>query len=250
MGFGYLHHYLALFMHEAAHFNLAASRKTNDWLTNLFLGVLQGYSVETYRPAHFGHHREIGQPEDPENHYFHAFDWRLVLLTLSGVRTAKAVVQRFFGPPTGPAEASVPSKTSSINWVVLSGGLVHGMIVIGAITAGKWPLAVAWIMGFLLWFPLFSTLRQILEHRDFNASNDTDYTRVPHGQFNRIFGDGPVARTFGAAGFSRHLLHHWEPQVSYTRLPELERFLLETEAGPTINAQRVTYWSALRKLAG
>jgi fatty acid desaturase len=248
IGFGYLHHYLALFMHEAAHFNVARSRKSNDLLTNLFLGVIQGYSVETYRPSHFGHHREIGSPEDPEHHYFYALDWRLVLLTLSGIRTAKGVWKRLRGSGKSAVAGAGKPGTPSGKWVVVAGVLVHGAIVVGSIVAGHWPLGLAWLLGFFIWFPFFSTIRQILEHRDFDAARDSDFTRERHGAISRIFGDGMVAGTLGAAGFSRHLLHHWEPQVPYTRLRELEQFLLETEAGPIIRARQETYLSALGKL--
>ena len=130
----------------------------------------------------------------------------------------------------------------------MAGGLIHGAIVVGSILSGHWPLALAWVLGFLTWFPFFITLREILEHRDFDTAKDTDFTRTPHGAISRIFGNGPVAATLGGAGFNRHLLHHWEPQISYTRLGELERFLLETEAGPIIRARQVTYFSTLRRL--
>lgn len=96
IGFGFLHHYLALFIHEASHHNLTASRRLNDRAANVFLGVLQGYSIETYRPTHFGHHREFGSPEDPEHHYFHALDFGLVLRTLSGIRAINAASERLF----------------------------------------------------------------------------------------------------------------------------------------------------------
>ena len=74
--------------------------------------------------------------------------------------------------------------------------------------------------------PFFVSLRQTLEHRDEDAHPGSDYTRVDHGgDANRLFGDGPVANTLGSAGFNRHALHHWEPQVSLHRLRELERYL-------------------------
>ena len=66
--FGYLHQYLSLFMHEAAHFNIATTRPANDRLTNIFIGMIQGYSIQAYRPKHFDHHRDLGLPEDPEHH--------------------------------------------------------------------------------------------------------------------------------------------------------------------------------------
>jgi fatty acid desaturase len=248
VAFGYLHHYLGLFMHEASHFHIAPSRGANDLLSNIFLGVLQGYSIETYRPTHFGHHREIGSPEDPEHHYFHSLDWRLVVMTLSGVETVKVIRRRLLVRGAAPsAEAGKPAPQKG-RWVMAAGGLVHASIVVGSLLTGHWQLSLAWTLGFLIWFPFFITIRQILEHRDFDAPKDADFTRQRHGAISRIFGEGPVASTLGGAGFNRHLLHHWEPQVSYTRLGELERFLLETEAGPIIRARKVTYLGTFHRL--
>ena len=36
--YGYFHHYLALFFHEASHRNIAKDKKLNDLLANLFIG--------------------------------------------------------------------------------------------------------------------------------------------------------------------------------------------------------------------
>jgi fatty acid desaturase len=247
MIFGYIHQYLSLFMHEAAHFNIATTRPANDRLANIFLGVIQGYSIQAYRPKHFGHHRELGQPEDPEHHYFHALNWRFFLLTLSGFFTMAEIVRRLPGrsPAAAPKAADAPAAA---NWVMATGALLHAGIVLGSFWAGRWELAVAWTVGFLIWFPFFSMLRQILEHRDFEASHETDFTQVRHGAITRIFGDGPVANTLGGAGFNRHLLHHWEPLVSYTRLPDLENFLMQTEAEPLMRARHDTYFGSFGKL--
>jgi hypothetical protein len=50
----------------------------------------------------------------------------------------------------------------------------------------------------------------------------------------------------GSAGFNRHLLHHWDPSVSYTRFDEMEAFLAETSVAPLMQSRQVTYFSALR----
>lgn len=68
-----------------------------------------------------------------------------------------------------------------------------------------------------------------------------DYSTQPHGAVNRLFGDGPLASTLGGAGFNRHLLHHWEPQISYTRLRELEVYLLRTDAAEGVRMRQSTY---------
>jgi hypothetical protein len=56
-----------------------------------------------------------------------------------------------------------------------------------------------------------------------------------------------LGSTLGGAGFDRHLLHHWDPQVSYTRLPELERFLLNTKASAALSAKE-SYISTFKRL--
>ena len=101
-------------------------------------------------------------------------------------------------------------------------------------------------LGGLVWEDLdlrrrVATVRTILEHRDDLVEATRDCTKVPHGAFTRTFGDGPLASTLGAAGFNRHLLHHWEPQVSYTRLRELEAFLMRTDVAPILERRRSTY---------
>jgi len=97
---------------------------------------------------------------------------------------------------------------------------------------------------------VFQHVEQILEHRDFRAAAAVDYSQTAHGALTRTFGDGPVANTLGAAGFNRQLIHHWEPQVSYTRLRELEQFLLSTEVGPIVQRRRSTYASSFVTLLG
>ena len=94
----------------------------------------------------------------------------------------------------------------------------------------------------------FGSLRQLLEHRDDAAPSATDFQTRNHGPFTRLFGDDVFSATFGGAGFNRHLLHHWEPQVSYTRLPELETYLQGTEIKRVTDLRRTTYFETFRRL--
>jgi hypothetical protein len=104
------------------------------------------------------------------------------------------------------------------------------------------------LLGELAFFPFFVSLRQTLEHRDEEASADVDYRQVDHGATNRLFGDGPVSNTLGSAGFNRHALHHWEPQVSCTRLRDLERYLERTELEPALERRRTSYRETFLRL--
>jgi fatty acid desaturase len=96
--------------------------------------------------------------------------------------------------------------------------------------------------------PFLAAVRQILEHRSVAADPRADYRRVDHGVVNRMFGSGPIASTLGGAGFNRHLLHHWDPQVPCTRLAELERYLRGTAFAEVIRSAETTYLRTLREL--
>ena len=87
-----------------------------------------------------------------------------------------------------------------------------------------------------------------MEHRDENAPSDRDFTKFAHGKVNRMFGSGPVASTLGGAGFNRHLLHHWEPQISYTNLAEVEWFLNDTNVAPVLARHQTSYFRTFFQL--
>ena len=58
-------HALLMLYHDAVHGLLARNAKLNDFLINLFVGVPHLIPVETYRPLHLTHHRELGTDDDP-----------------------------------------------------------------------------------------------------------------------------------------------------------------------------------------
>ena len=99
-----------------------------------------------------------------------------------------------------------------------------------------------------MFFPFFGALRQLLEHRDEYADPTVDYAVIEHGAIHRLFGDGLIANTLGGVGFNRHLLHHWEPQVSYTRLRELECYLIDTESAVYLREHQTTYWQTFWRM--
>lgn len=107
-------------------------------------------------------------------------------------------------------EQTQQRKLSNVNSQLLIGAALNGAIVIVAIMMSWYILAASWTIGILVVFPFFGAVRQLLEHRGEYAHKSQDYTLIPHGEVNRMFGDGPLASTLGAAGFNRHLLHSWE----------------------------------------
>lgn len=245
---GYVIAYIELFFHEAAHYNIARTRPLNDFLANLFLGSLIGQDIAQYRAIHFDHHRFLGTTRDTERSYFDPLTPGFILQSLTGIRVLKVVLVRQRAAKVAPASPAVQPKRSMFNRHLLCGLLLHAAILGALLGFRQWTAAAAWAAGVALVFPFFGAVRQVLEHRSENARPEVDYAAVDQGATNRIFGDGPLASTLGGAGFNRHLLHHWEPQISYTRFRELERYLLDTAAADALRGHRTTYWATFRAL--
>ncbi|MEO5938896.1 MAG: fatty acid desaturase [Sphingomonas sp.] len=234
VGVGFFVAYLQLFIHEGAHYNLAATRQTNDRLADWLICWQVGTSIDGYRATHGEHHRHLGKPGDTEVSYRHALSPRFVFEMLTGIHAARVFAGRKAEPNARSVQASrVP---------LLRGVFIHGGLVAGLVFAGAWSAALAWCGGIAVAFPFFATVRQLLEHRPTPGMVDEG------DAVTRLFGDGVFARVFGGAGFNRHLLHHLEPQISYTRLGDLETYLRHTSMAETLDARRATYFGTFVEL--
>ena len=242
--FGFWQAFIHLFIHEAAHYNLAPGRERNDRLANVFVGAIHGLEIRAYRRLHFEHHRRLGTVMDPERSYFDPLNMRFVAEALLGVQTLRLLLRRrdFLRREAAAGHVRLVGRQP------IAAAIIHLTVVGLSAVAGQYGLAMAWAVGTLSVMPLFASVRQLVEHRSEHADAALDYSTVDHGAVNRLFGDGPLASTLGGAGFNRHLLHHWEPQVSYTRLGEVERFLLRTSVADAIRARQSTYLETLRAL--
>lgn len=243
---GYFIAYIQLFFHEAAHFNVAPERKLNDWLANVFIGSFVGQDIKAYRVVHFDHHRFLGTPQDTERSYFNPLTVRFVIEGLTGLHVLRVLMQREKTVKAVGSDGVAGRKF--LNRHLLAGLAFHAVIIGAMLLAGQWALALAWVLGVGAVHPFVNAVRQLIEHRDFDARSSIDYAQQAHGPVNRTFGDGPLATTLGGAGFNRHLLHHWEPQISYTRFRELERYLLATSAAETFKKRQTTYIAAAVRL--
>jgi len=212
-----------------------------------FIGSLTGQDVAKYRVIHFDHHRYLGTPRDTERTYFDALTWRFIVESLTGVKVLRVFRGR---DKAAKAKSDGDDAEGYFNRQMIAGVMLNGAIVGAALLTGYWGVALAWVAGMGVVMPFFGALRQLLEHRSEDASRNEDYTVKPHGAVNRMFGDGPVASTLGGAGFNRHLLHHWDAQVSYTRFAELERYLDDTEFAPILARARTTYGRTFLRLFG
>jgi fatty acid desaturase len=249
---GYWIAYILLFIHEAAHYNLSPSRERNDRLCNWLVSWFIGTTAAQYRIVHFQHHRALGTVDDSEITYFSPLDPGFIFKTLFGVRSLEVILRRRKLVAGGKAQVEQAAKNANSSAerrvMLICGVAAHGAIVFGLWLAGGFAPALAWIVGVGMVFPFFGALRQLLEHRAEEAQSAVDYTTTDHGAFTRMFGTGAFSSTFGGAGFNRHLLHHWEPKVSYTNFLALEGFLLDTKLGPVVEARRSSYVATFVKL--
>ncbi len=223
--------FLNLFLHEAAHYNIHPVRRVNDLLADALIGIWVGVAAGPYRRLHFEHHRALGTTADTERTYFHALTPRFLFECLVGIHVVRTLLLRRRIGVADPAAARMLLVSVAFHLLVL--GL--------AAAAGAWRLVGAWLIAIGMVFPFLAALRQLLEHRDVAADPARDYAGVDHGAVTRLFDDGALGRLIGGAGFNRHLLHHWEPQVSYTRLAELDAYLSQTSLDAILAARRTTY---------
>jgi fatty acid desaturase len=230
------------FMHEAAHYNLHADKRTNDRLANLLLCPLVGEEIRHYRANHWQHHLGLGSLADTEVSYRQAPTPRFLLESLLGIQVLRVIAGK------RRAGSTANEGTARLGFAIARTVALHAAIVFALCWVGLYASALVWILGAGVFYPFFGSLRQMLEHRSLEARADVDYARVEHGPVNRMFGTGLFARTFGAAGFNRHLLHHWHPAASYTCFDELEGFLAATDLGPEIDAARTTYLETFIRL--
>jgi fatty acid desaturase len=245
--FGYWMAYLQLFIHEAAHYNIAPSRIWNDRMANALIACWVATDISKYREIHWEHHRRHGEPGDTEHSYFSALDGRFMLEILFGVRALRVLATRERAVAARQQENA--RRGGGANTLVAT-ALLHTGVVAALWFEGSWPLALSWVLGIGMFLPFFGALRQLLEHRGSDARKDVNYHEVAHGRTTRMFREGPFASTFGGAGFTRHALHHWDPQVSYTNLAELETFLADCRGESSLGEYKTTYAATALMLFG
>ncbi len=233
---GYILAYLHLFIHAAAHYELHTSKAKNDLISDLFLGIFFGIAIKKYRKIHWLHHTHLGTKNDSEHSYFNELNIFFLLKSITGIHTLSVILSR--GKTSGQFDnQSLSSKYYSLYTIAFH--LAWNLLLY---FAGGWQLVFAWLAGLIIVFPVLATLRQLMEHRDVDAPGNVNFQETDHGKVSRLFGDNFIDSSFGAAGFNKHLLHHWDPSISYTRLGEVENFLKKCpETAGIIHDSKTSY---------
>ncbi len=239
---GYFFSYLNLFLHEASHFGLHKNRKVNDLLATLCFSLWVGTSIDAYRAKHWKHHQLVGDETDPENSYQNDLNLTFIIGGLTFWNVLKKIIQfRRFD------EQAVNAKSNVWKYQLI-GLFLHISILVFFLMMNSFCLVVAWIAGVGIVFPFVSGMRQLLEHRSEEAKGDSLFYKTSRAPTNRMFGQDFFSRTFGGAGFNRHLLHHWDPTISYTAFVEMEKFLMASNVRSSLLNARTTYLETFLKL--
>jgi fatty acid desaturase len=236
--------YIQLFIHEAAHYNIHPDKKMNDLFANIFLGWLTGINIKPYRKTHWKHHQRLGHTDDSENSYFNGLTFMFLLKTITGLHVLNILMSR------NRSDSGQTESTNRKQKVALALGiLLHAALLTLLIVNGFIFTALVWISAIGVFYPFFATIRQLMEHRDEKAGKDENFFERDHGKMSRLFKDSLFAYFFGGAGFNRHLIHHWDPLISYTRLADVEKFIGNSEAcEKIIRESKTTYLKTFLKL--
>lgn len=231
-------HYLFLFMHEAAHYNLFAKRSANDLWGNLLVSFWFFKDVNQYRRIHWDHHLKHGQVDDPENSYFLPLTWNNLLRALTGlIAMAKIINWESYTMREKWSRELFVNQTKTVAG--------FGLYQIGILALFAWY--EAWLAYVLVWavplvcgFPFLAFVRQVCEHRKLGCGERV-FGDVPHGSYTNVFKRTLGARVLGAAGFRQHWYHHFNPHISYTRLDEFAQEVGLALPELTRSLKEVTY---------
>jgi fatty acid desaturase len=235
------------FGHEAAHYNLSPNRVRNDVLADWTIWLFFPETTKNYRRSHWQHHLHLGDLQDTEISYHNCLSPWFLARALTGIYLLELISRYIFRrrPDASARKAprsAPPGSTANRITPVLRTLAVHSVFVGLAILFHAYTSAAIWVIAAVFVFPFFASARQILEHRAADAPCGTDFGLVPQGPVNRLFGTDLFSRYFGAAGFNRHLLHHWDPTVSYTRFNEMQVFFSGTHLRGSMGQAQSSYW--------
>jgi hypothetical protein len=180
-------------------------------------------------------------------------DFTWLVSALSGLKTIRIVLQR-----KSFRESKLKDYKAEIRhfFVPVFGALMHLMLMAIFLSVDI-QILLWWIISSYFLAPFLGILRNVLEHRYLEKVDSRiwdevmgkevvsdDYSRVT----TRIFTVSSLSQLWGSMGFTRHLIHHWDPSISYIHLKKVHMFLLDTKIGPLLKSQDTTFLRTFKEL--
>src|SRR5262249_47028669 len=139
----------AILMHEAAHRTLFPNRRLNDWVGNWLCAYPIWSDLRPYRPYHLQHHAHTWTTEDPDLALAPPFPIarerfrRNACRALSGqtgVKRLRATMRRDLGRSRGRVKRNFDAGPEALVGVVLTNGILLGVLTL----AGHPALYLLW----------------------------------------------------------------------------------------------------------
>ncbi len=216
-------HALMILMHDGVHRRLYSNRTFNDWVAEVVLAWPNLISARAYRINHFGHHRYLNTPEDPDWARRQGDDawvfpkkvWdlgQILLRDISGLNAFRLLMlaRRLVSKDTGMTRSFIMVRYAF--YAVLA-------ILIGGAGLMK-PVVLYWVIPMFTWLIFIFRIRSIAEH---SAIDGRD---VAYAQTRTVY-PTILERIFLAPkNVNYHLEHHFFPSVPFYRLPALHALLM------------------------
>ncbi|MTI14753.1 fatty acid desaturase family protein [Sansalvadorimonas verongulae] len=249
---------LAILVHEASHRSLFKSARLNDSATQWLCGYPILLHLGKYRKHHAQHHTKTGSQEDidyslirhlPTTRRSLARKFTRDLLGITGLKntyglllmhagvlrwTVSADVERL--PVEGRRGIDIARQFASEVWPTV---LCNLALFLLATAVGHPELYLAWIVAYLIPYPLFMRIRSMAEH----AMTEQVPDMLRNTRSTRA---GWVARALVAPyHVNYHIEHHALVSVPYWHLPKLHRLLQDKKLVP----EPPGYWDVLKRVS-
>jgi fatty acid desaturase len=239
-------HALLVLMHDGVHYRLLRNRRLNDWVSEAILAWPHLVTARQYRKNHFGHHKYLNTPQDPD------------LIRRKGdpawvfPQATAELARMLFRDATGlnaPAMlklAAAVAKADSVPlWFnVARYGFYAAALAVVIYLHAFTGFVLFWIVPMFTWLVLIMRLRSIAEHHAIDGpQSEYGLTRTTQATLlERIF--------VAPKNVNYHIEHHFFPSVPFYRLPELHQILM-SKPGYSEGAHLTrTYWGVLEESVG
>jgi fatty acid desaturase len=242
-----IQHRILNVIHEGAHFLLSNNRNKNDLFCNLFSGWFILCDVDQYRITHIEHHRNLGTEFDPENAHMEKLDLTWLISVITGFATLRRLTTRAAHRKKIGSRADTKLRHLI---VPIIGVLIHLQVLIAMFLWASYPVLVFWALTTFFLTPALGIVRNLLEHKYVESVQPEIWYQIlgreqPQNLVSsvttRTFTHSALSKLYGSMGFTRHLIHHWDPAISFSNLEEVHNFLLDTKLGANLTMVDATF---------
>ena len=226
MWIGARQHAIAIMIHDASHYRILKNRKTNDFVSELFLAFPLFVTMRGYRLSHLAHHRHMNTEYDPDwvsketpDWVFPKSRWELFIMLAKITLGANLFWMIRLIVKGGRPDAAENKKIASRAFTLSR--IAYYVVLLGTLTYFGWWLhyLLYWIVPMMTWLQLILRLRSIAEHFGIEY-DDREYTGA-RTTYPNLFD-----RTFLVSkNVWFHLDHHLYPSVPFFNLPQLHEEL-------------------------